>query len=91
MDARVEEEHLFAATPVPTTAFFCAGEIEEFACDTLFGCEDDAVFGEDAEDGARVRDGLHCILNCGSDRRVLCGRAVMRWDILWYRRPVGWE
>ena len=62
-DGRVEEEHLFATAAVPA-AFFGAGEVEEFAGDTFFGGEDDAVFGEDAEDGACVRDGFHGIFDC---------------------------
>ena len=68
-NARVEQEHLFAATAV-SAAFFCAGEIEELACHTFFGGKDDAVFGEDAEDGASVRDGFHCILDCEDDDRA---------------------
>ena len=71
-DARVEEEHLFAATTV-SAALFGAGEIEELARDTFFGGQDDAVFGEDAEDGACVGDGLHRILDCEGDRRAQRG------------------
>jgi len=88
-DARVEQEHFLAATTVSADVFG-AGEIEELACDTFFGGEDDAVFGENAEDGACVRDGFHRILDCESDRRVLRGwMEEMGRDVLWYKRPMG--
>lgn len=62
-DVRVEQKHLFAAAAV-APAVLSAGEVEEFTRDTFFGGEDDAVFGEYAEDGACVRDGFHGIFDC---------------------------